>query len=259
MMPLLKGLVGDEAPEEGATGMDDEFVLTVDDLTAEELEDLQVEAEQAAASGALDSVESEGGEEEEYEEGATGPSEGAETAADEAMESPEEQAAEDEAGTELHSTTDFVEQAKAGYDECSTLCDQLKAAIKELEEDEDAKDLLETAEEDLDSAKEIADEAEDALDDDDIQAASDAAARVAEIKQAISDALSQVASMKADEDAAKAAEEAPEEGAAGCAPTGAPVATKPGLAKPVVAAPKRGMNDHPLSMWAKRSMHHRGM
>lgn len=240
MMPLLTGLVGGSA-EGGPSGGDESMLLTLDDLTADELEALQVEAETALASGVLDGVgeeEVESGEVEEDEGamGCKGPVEGEETAADEAAETPEEQAAEDEAGTELHSTTDFVEQTQAGYEACSALVDELKAAVKELDEDNGATDLLETAETDCDEAKEIADSADDAIDDDDIQAAAEAAARVDVIKQSISDALAQVAALKQAEADAKAAAEAPKD------------------APPPVAAPKRGLNEHPLSMWAKRAV-----
>jgi hypothetical protein len=269
MLPLLHGLLGTEPNAEdmsNSPAMSDALPLSIDDLTSDELEMLQSEADQAQASGALDGIELNGVSSEETEEveesdsGSIGTApEEEETAADEAMESESQQAQEQEAGTELHSTTEFIEQAKAAYDECSSLIDQLKEAVDTLEDAKEAKSLLSDCKDSLAEAKELANAADDASDSDDIHMAAESAAKIDGIKQGIADAIAQVAEMKQAEEQAAAEEEAAEapemtQGASAKVP-GQDIdpACNAGAAAPKVAS-KGGLGDHPLALWAKRAM-----
>ena len=262
VMPVLKGLVGNmpEAAQPrgaaGAPGTTAPLPLTLDDLTADELESLQQAAEQAAADGLLDSIPmtSEAGETQ-LPEGAAGAGEAAETAADEAAESPEQQAAEQAAGTEMHSTTEFIAQATAGADECESMLDELKDAIDELDDASEADSILESAEEAFDAVKDIVKEAEAAADSDDINAAAGAAAQVDEIKKTIADSISQVAKIA---EAAAASDSAGGSSAGGSSASGSSAggsssggSSSGGASVNAPVGMKGGLP--PLVMWAQRA------
>jgi hypothetical protein len=254
MMPLIIGLVGDEMMDQ-AVNFNATFPVTLDDLSTEELAALEAEADQALASGMLDRINIEttmNMPQAEGDEMMGQRIELNESAADEAAESPEEQAAEQAAGTELHSTTEFVEQAQAGYEECEQMLEQLQEMANTLGEEQDVGDLLEEMESAVKEAKEVADEAESALEDDDIHAAADAANKMEELKGSLTDAMSQVESMRQESDAAAAASApvAPKEG------TPARPSPNPPMMPPKSPGcnygPGAGKAEAPLAMWAKR-------
>lgn len=228
-MPLLKGLVGPVEGIDDAEPTDESAIpMSIDDLTNDELEGLQMAADEALASGALDAIPM-------PDDDAGETVEGEETAADEAAETPAEQEAEADAGTEMHSTTEWIEQAKACAEECTLLHDQLQEAVDALEDATPAEDLVEQASEAVDSLDDIVGEAEAAADDDDIHTAADAAARVDVIKEQLTAAIESVAALQAAEDAPE-----PEEVEEPATPATAPAA-KPAKAEP------------PLAMWASKT------
>lgn len=180
--------------------------------------------------------------------GATGPDaevpheEGEETAADEAAESPETQAAEAAAGTELHSTTEFVEQVTACANELPDMLKQLQDAIDELDDPSAADAILASAEEAIDTADDIVKAAEAAKKDDDITAAAGAAAQIEEIKSMLTDAIAQVGQL---------ATMTPEDATAPAVPAAAPTAP-PAAAKGAKGG--KGKGEPPLATWATKTM-----
>jgi chaperonin cofactor prefoldin len=157
---------------------------------------------------------------------------------------------EQDQGTELHSTTEFVEQAQSGYAECEQMLEQLQELSAVIGDDENVSSLLDEMETAVKEAKDIADDAETAIESDDIHSAADAAAKIDELKATLSDAMSQVDSMR-------------QEAASVIAGDGSFVSTKPAATSTTNSVSGYGSkggsssvpaskSDAPLSMWAKR-------
>ena len=253
MLPLMIGLLGDDKNNQ-VVDFNKTFPVTLDDLTSEELLALQVEADLALANGTLDRINIETNMDfTQQVEGADMMGqriERSESAADEAAESPEEQEMEQDQGTELHSTTEFVEQAQSGYAECEQMLEQLQELSAVIGDDENVSSLLDEMETAVKEAKDIADGAETAIESDDIHSAADAAAKIDELKATLSDAMSQVDSMR-------------QEAASAIAGDGSFVSTKPAATSTTNSVSGYGSkggsssvpaskSDAPLSMWAKR-------
>lgn len=253
-MPLLRGLLikgGEPLPEGLEEGLSEAGVpvISIADLDDAQLQALVDMATAAASDGSLDAALAAGG-------GAYGPEdagealdaggepvegeeEAEETAEDEAAETPEEQAAEEAAGTELHSTTDFVDMAAACAEECADLAEEVAKAAKEVDDPALVEDMVVQAKELATTCGDTADGAKDALKADDIQAAAAAAAACDEAREGIKTLLLQV------QQAAVAPP--PEEGAA---PVPAPKGGKGGRAAPPPAKPAADPNEAPLATWA---------
>lgn len=209
-MPILPGLVGEDAAGESEgeqpalpEGQPADLTAVFDSLSEEDVADLTSQAAEAYDAGELDEI-----------MGAP-PEEGEETAADEAAESPEDQAAEAAAGTEQHDAATYATEIETRASELEMLDSQMEellAAVKESDEGdpkpvEEAQEAIQAA---LDACEENIEKATAAVDDNDIDAAAEACAAVDDLyKRAL--AAVEVAKAKAREQSLDAEPGEPDE------------------------------------------------
>lgn len=174
-IPILKTLVGNEA----GGGSDSFFeVLSIDDLTVEELIELEREAQAALEAGLLDGIElpdlDGAGETESVEEGAES-GQGEVFEAVEGETSSEgakgEEDGEESKSDELMSTTAYVEAAQEILDELATDMKELENAAKGFDSSEPVDSMIDHAWELVEAAEELAKGSKAAIKDDDIEAA----------------------------------------------------------------------------------------
>jgi hypothetical protein len=237
-MPLIRSLLikgGEPLPDGFEELLEDAGVaiVSIDELDDEQLGALVSMAEEAASDGTLDAA---------FKKNVAGAGgaygghvEEEETLEDEAAETPEEQAAEYAAGTEQHSTEEFVDMAEDTTEKVESLVEEIEDVAIEVSDPSTVEDLVVQARGLLTACKDAVDETKIALQEDDIQAAASAAAQCNEALETVKDILAQAKEASSEE------ESDPEEANGGKNGRGSSDATTP---------PKVEPSEAPLVTWA---------